>query len=70
MQHLIEKTLHSPLILPPRILKILYIFHCCCYLIAVSHEGQISEGIIEGLDNQSVIGTIFQRGQIIVSKLE
>ena len=41
----------------------------CCYLIAVRHEGQVSERIVEGLDNQSVIGAIAQRGQIIVSKL-
>ena len=41
----------------------------CSYLIAVSHEGQVSEGIIEGLDNESVIGAIAQRGQIVVSKL-
>ena len=41
----------------------------CCYLIAVRHEGQVSERIVEGLDNQSVIGAIAQRGQIVVSKL-
>ena len=39
------------------------------YLIAMRHEGHVSGGIVEGLDHESVIGAIVERGQIVVSKL-
>lgn len=40
------------------------------YLIAVRHEWQITEGVVEGLDNKSVVGAVVERGQIIVFELQ
>ena len=39
-------------------------------LIAVGHERQIPEGVVESLDNKSVVGAVVERGQIIVFELQ